>query len=209
MQGVRSSKAKHQKAGLLQPATILDIVVYHKPQQTLGRIRELQAHYIYQNLQEDVVRNSVALFSSEVLLRILPEDAPAPDIFPFCVDFFKAIDTLPAAQLANFPIWFIIRCSRLLGYNITGAFSERTPYLSAQEGAFTAQPSPQGIQLHTDEVAALARLLSLADIQQLQQVEMNARARNNLLDWLIEFLHHHTQHMGAIRSLDVLRAILH
>jgi DNA repair protein RecO (recombination protein O) len=209
MQGVRSARAKHHRAGLLQPATLLDIVVYHKPQQTLGRIRELQPHYIYQHVQEDVVRNSVALFSCEVLLRILPEHAPAPDIFDFAMEFFKATDTKPLPLLANFPLWFIIRCSRLLGYNITGAFTGHTPYLNAQEGAFVSHPPPQGILLHSDEVALMAKLLALNDVDRLSDVEMNANTRNRLLDWLIEFLHHHTQHMGAIRSLEVLRAILH
>lgn len=209
MQGIRSAKAKHHRAGLLQPATLLDIVVYHKPQQSLGRIRELQPHYIYQHVQEDVVRNSIALFSSEVLLRILPEHAPAPDIFDFAVEFFKATDTLPLHALANFPLWFIVRCSRLLGYNITGAFTEYTPYLNAQEGAFAAHPPSYGILLHGDEVALMAKLSLLNDLEQLSGLEMSANTRNRLLDWLIEFLHHHTQHMGAIRSLEVLRAILH
>jgi Recombinational DNA repair protein (RecF pathway) len=209
VQGVRSAKAKQNRAGMLQPATLLDLVVYHKPQQSLARIRELQPHYIYMQLQEDVVRNSVALFSVEVLLRILPEHAPTPDIFDFAIDFFKATDVRPLPALANFPLWFIIRCSRLLGYNITGSFTEHTNYLNAQEGAFSSRPPSQGILLHTDEVALMAKLLSLNNIEELSAVEMNAHTRNRLLDWLIEFLQHHTQHMGAIRSLEVLRAILH
>ena len=38
-QGVRSAKAKTNKAALLQPATLLDVVVYHKPNTNFYRIK--------------------------------------------------------------------------------------------------------------------------------------------------------------------------
>src|SRR4051812_16525108 len=78
-QGVRSSKAKNNKAALLQPATLLDIVVYHKPNTNLQRIKEFQFAYLYTSMQEEVVKNSVALFSAELLLRLLPEHAQQPE----------------------------------------------------------------------------------------------------------------------------------
>ena len=46
VQGIRSAKAKQQRAGLMQPATLLDMLVYNKPQQNLQRIRYFQPAYI-------------------------------------------------------------------------------------------------------------------------------------------------------------------
>src|SRR5690606_8893505 len=80
VQGVRTaSKTRQNRAGLLQPATLLDMVVYNKPHANLQRIKEFQPAYIYQSLQEHIVKNSVALFSVELLLRLLPEQAPFPE----------------------------------------------------------------------------------------------------------------------------------
>ncbi|RYD59372.1 MAG: DNA repair protein RecO [Sphingobacteriales bacterium] len=209
VQGVRNAKAKQQRAGLLQPATLLDLTVYHKPGKNLQRIREYQPAYIYQNLQEEVVKNSIALFSVEVLLKLLPEQAPMPEVFDFVIEYFKALDKLPVSGTGNFPIYFIAQLSRFLGYEIQGAFSAETPHLNLQEGAFTASTPSVKPFVSDDDARALSELLNTEEFSKLDKVELNSAARFRLLDWYIEFLHQHTQHMGSIKSLAVLQAILH
>jgi DNA repair protein RecO (recombination protein O) len=137
VQGIRSARPKQHRAGLLQPASLLDLVVYHKQQHGLQRIKEFQLAHIYITLQEEIVKNSIALFSAEVLLRLLPEHAPLPEVFAFIFDFFQKLDEWPAEHVANFPVYFIIQISRLLGYEINGTHSAETPHLNLQEGSFT------------------------------------------------------------------------
>ena len=52
VQGVRTSKAKTNKAALLQPATLLDLVIYQKPQVNLQRLKEYQYAHIYTTLRK-------------------------------------------------------------------------------------------------------------------------------------------------------------
>ena len=47
------------------------------------------------------------------------------------------------------------------------------------------------------------------DYEQLQQLDINRTMRNNLMDWFLEFLQLQTQHLTPLRSLEVLRTILH
>lgn len=209
VQGVRSSKAKNNKAALLQPATLLDMVVYHKPQTKLHRIKEFQYAYIYTQLQEEIVRNSIALFSAEVLLRMLPEEAIMHELFAFSFQYFQQLDAMPVAHIANFPLYFLIQCSRILGYEISGTYTAETPYLNMQDGAFTATPPRMDTYLQDDDAIALSKLLLVEEVEDLKSVSLNGETRNRLLDWYIAFMHSHTQHMGNIRSLAVLRAILH
>ena len=210
VQGVRtSSKTRSSRAGLLQPSMLLELVIYHKPQQNLQRIREFTPSYIYQHLQEDIVRNSIALFSLELLLRLLPPGAPAEDLFDFVADYFQQLDAMPLNTIANFPLFFLIQCSRFLGYELHGDYTPETPYLNIQEGAFTAQPPMISPMVHEEDAAALARLLQTKHFTGLQQTEMNAPMRNRLLDWYLQFLHRHTDHMSPLKSLEVLHSILH
>lgn len=211
VQGIRTATAKGRtsRAGLLQPATLLDVVVYHKPGKSLQRIREFSPLYIYNNLQENIVRNSIALFSVELLFRLLPQDAPAPELFDFTVEYFKHLDSLPAQSVANFPLFFLIQCSRYLGYELHGRYSERTPYLNLTEGSFTDQPPALGSTLTDEDIRALARLMQARRFEALQDTEMNGGMRKRLMEWYLQFLHLHTEHMGPMRSLDVLQAILH
>jgi len=209
VQGVRSATAKQNRAGSFQPATLLELVVYQQPQKNMQRIREFRPAYIYQNLQEDVVKNSIVLFSVEVMLRLLPEHASLPALFDFAFEFFITLDKMPLNAVANFPLFFIIQCSKILGYELKGNFSINTPHLNLHEGAFTTNAPSVSSFINDEDAIILNTLLTTDDYKSLKEIEMNAGIRLRLIDWYIAFLQLHTQHMGNIRSLSVLRTILH
>lgn len=209
LQGVRSSKNKTNRAGLLQPSSLLDMVVYHKPNANLQRIKEFQPLYIYQNTHEHIVKNSIALFSSELLLRVLPQEAPIPELFEDSIRYFMQLDVMPVEKVANFPLYFGLLCCNTLGYNITGEYSDITPHLNLQEGGFTPYPPVRAPFMSADDARIISLLVNINTIQAISEIPMNADTRFRLLDWFIEYIHSHTQHMGEIRSLPVLRAILH
>jgi DNA repair protein RecO (recombination protein O) len=209
VQGIRSAKAKQQRAGLLQPATLLDLVVYHKPQNNLQRIKEFQPAYIYHSLHEEIVKNSIALFSAEVLLRLLPEHASMPEAFDFTFNYLSELDKLPLNDVANFPLYFTIGLSRIMGYDIHGSYTQETPNLNLKEGAYTHSPPAAGPYVNDEDAAALSKLLPVTEVDKLKSIELNAATRSRLLDWYLEFMHMHTQHMGTIKSLAVLQAVLH
>jgi DNA repair protein RecO (recombination protein O) len=209
VQGVRSSKAKQNRAGSFQPGTLLELVVYQQPQKNMQRIREFQAAYLYNELHEDVIKNSILLFSAEVLLRLLPEHAPSTALFDLSYEYFITLDKVPANKAANLPLFFIINCSRLTGFELKGNYSEQTPYLNLQEGGYTAQPPTSIPYTHDEDAITLQRLLKTESIDELSEIELNGDIRLRLIDWYVAFLQTHSQHMGNIRSLSVLRAILH
>lgn len=209
VQGVRSSKSKQQRAGLLQSGSLLDLVVDQKPQRNLQRIREYHAAHIYMTLHEEIIKNSIALFSIELLLRLLPEHAAMPELFEFSYEYLVLLDTTPLKDAGNFPLYFIIHCSRLLGYEIRGHYGPSTPFLDIAEGAFSAHPPAVIPYLTDEETRALNDMLNTENIQEIIKIELNAAIRSHLLDWYIEFLHRHTQHLGSIKSLSVLQAVLH
>jgi DNA repair protein RecO (recombination protein O) len=208
VQGVRSSKAKN-RAALFQPASLLELVAYQKPQKSLQRLREFQSAYLAASMQEEVIKNITALFSVEFLFRLLPEHAPMPELFEFTYDYFKSLDQMLAAHTPNFPLYFIIQSSRLLGYEVQGSYCETTPHLNLHEGGFSAH-SPAIRPFVSDEDAiVLAQLIQVKTFSELKEITMNGTMRFRLLDWYMEYLHQHCQHLGQIKSLSVLRQILH
>lgn len=209
VQGVRTTRSRQNHAGLFQVGNILSLVVYHQPNKNLQRLREFQARHIYTSVQEEVVKNSIVLFSVEVLLRLLPEHAPLPEFFEFVEQYMVALDKLPTGAIANFPLYFIVHCSREFGFDLKGSYSKETPYLNLVDGGFTAH-APASITSTTDaDAQALSSLLKIDKLEDVQQVGMNADMRLRLLDWYVLFLQQHTQHMGNVRSLSILRSVLH
>ncbi len=209
LKGIRKPRSGQSRTGLLQPGCLLDLVVFHNPAKNLQHIREFQSAWHGQSLQEDIVKNSISLFSIELLLRILPEAAPHPGLFQFAFDYFTRLDGTSIVACANFPLFFLVNCGRLLGYELNGAFSEATPYPNPETGCFTALPAVVPVQLTRDDVIALSGIISALNINELSRTELSSSGRLRLIDWYLSFLQYHTQHMGAIRSLPVLQAVLH
>jgi DNA repair protein RecO (recombination protein O) len=209
VQGVRSASAKNNKSAALQPGTLLNLITYHKPNTNLQRLKEFQYAYLYTSLQEKITKNSIALFSIELLLRIMPEHAVMPELFDFAFQYFQQLDLSTDHEIANLPLHFTIQCSKLLGYEIHGEYTKDTPHLNIREGAFTHQMPAIPPYASDDEAKALSALLKADNIKGISAIQLNAEIRNRILDWLLEFLKQHTQHMSSLKSLEILRTILH
>lgn len=209
VKGVRNAKSKSKRAGILQAASLIEIISEHKPNRQLQHIREFEAAYIYKSVPEEIIKNSIALFSVELLSRLLPQDETMEDLFQFSSSYFIALDNSPLEKVANFPLYFIIHCGKYFGYNILGTYSADTPYVNFLEGVYTASPPANGALLYDSDVAILSQLTETDDLENLHLISLNAASRNRLLDWYILFLQHHTQHLGNLRSLEILRIILH
>jgi DNA repair protein RecO (recombination protein O) len=209
VQGVRSAKARQNRAGSFQPATLLDLVVYQQPNKNLQRIREFQVSCIYSTLQQEVVKNSIVLFSAEILLRLLPEHAPLPGLFNFVHDYFITLDKTPVNEIGNFPLYFIIHCGRDLGFDPKGSYSSQTPHLNLQEGGYTEHAPAVVPYMSEEDAIVMDQLLKAGDYESLKQINLNSDMRMRMTDWYITFLQQHTQHMGPVRSLSILRTVLH
>ncbi|RYY58318.1 MAG: DNA repair protein RecO, partial [Chitinophagaceae bacterium] len=71
---VRKASAKGgSKAAYFQPASQLDLVVYHQPGRNLNRIREFKWSFLYQHVLSDIFKNAVAQFLIELLHKSLKE----------------------------------------------------------------------------------------------------------------------------------------
>lgn len=207
LQGVRSGN--RNKAAYFQPGMLLDLVVYMQQQKDLQRIKEFQAAHIYRLVHDNVTRNSILIFSTEVLLRLLPERAPLPELFQFAYHYFCHLDELPAPYIANLPLYFLVKCGQLLGFELLGRYTQDTPFLDLEYGGFSAAPPQAGSLVTSNDTQLLSVILDAEVYNEIATLPMLGEERFRLLDWYIAFLQLHTQHFGNIRSLPILRAILH
>lgn len=210
IKGVRaaSRQGRSSRAGLLQPGMILDITAYHKPQGNLQHLKEFTPRHYYRSILEDVVKNSISLFSVELLLRLLPEDAPMPELFDFAEQYFLALDQCKQSEAGNYPLFFVLQCTRFLGYEPGGTWSEATPYLNLVEGRFQAEAPGEGTTVTLEDARLLHVLMQTRNFSSIPIVTMTGDVRFRLLEWYLQFLQRHTEHMRALKSLPVLQAVL-
>ena len=209
IKGVRVASAARNRSNHFQPGTLLDMVVYMQPGKNMQLIREYQAAHIYTSVHESVTKNSILIFSVELMLRLLPEHAPLPALFDAAKEYLIALDMAHGKAVPNYPIWFLVLCSKLMGYEPRGIYSADTPYLDREFGGFSAHPPALAPYTTAEDAAALHEVLIMNDSKDIQQIPMNGEMRSRLIDWYIAFLQQYTQHLGNIRSLAVLRSVLH
>ncbi len=206
--GVRTSKAKAKKGNLLQPANILDLVVYHREEKNLQRISEFKPAYIYQHLYGNIVKNTTALFVVELLEKCLSEPESNPELFYFSKHALEWMDQHAIAALTNLPLYFTLRAAALQGFEIYGSYSTETAFLDLREGAFVNGRAAT-LCLNETESLFTYQLLRLYDMNQLTELQIPKKSREQLLNYFMDFLKLHIPGFRDLRSPAVLKSVLH
>lgn len=209
VKGVRSTKAQGRKANLFFAGAVLDMVVYEQAAKNLQHIKEYQLHFIYQTIQEEVVKNGVALFAMEVVKQLLVSHDPQPELFEFVLDFLMELDKKDTLSIANYPLYFIIQSAKFEGYYMAGEYSEATPFADIHEGRFSEHSSafPPFITGHA--AALMSALNQASGLEAIQLIKMTAEERKTMMQYFLQFLQLHIPHFKELRTLSVLTAIFY
>jgi len=192
--GVRSSKSKTNRIAIFQPLTVLEMVVYYKPDRDLHRLSEVKPVYPFQHIPFEVMRSSMALFVSEMLNKTLKEEAGNPPLFRFLED---SIIFLEEAQqdYENFHLVFLLKLAAFLGF------------VPSSVREFENQLRENNYPFLPDEAAEAALTVFLR--QPLgTPVRLSRNVRNELLDAIIAFYRIHVDSLGEVKSLTVLREVM-
>ena len=128
--GVRSATPKSPYRGnFFQPATLLDLVVYHNERHNLQRIKEFKWSHIYQDIYRNIHKNTVALFITEILQKCLKQPEPNPELYAFVEDVLLHLDAGSPVITANMPLYFLVHQAHFFGFMIQDGFSDEDQIL--------------------------------------------------------------------------------
>lgn len=182
------SKASKNKIALYQPLTLLSLVVYHRENANIQRIKEAGCPYVFRQILTDPIKGCLALFIHEILNKTVREQSHPEVLFDFIFSSLIALDELEN-HVENFHLVFLIKLSHFLGF---GPQSERD-----FETTWTAG---------SEEDKKLKALLK-ADYR--TPLAIKANERKVLLEALIRFYATHADSFGEIKSINILREVLH
>jgi DNA repair protein RecO (recombination protein O) len=183
--GVRSS-SKKSKIALFQPLTLLDLIVYHKENANILRIKEVKCYHPYQSLSNEVRKSAIAMFINEVLNKAVKEQSHAGEIHEFIAGSLMMLDELQKPE--NFHLHFLIGLSKRLGF-----------------GPNLTEEVLGGNWINVEDEALLKNLLA-SDYN--SPLSMSYDQRQTLLISLLRFYSNHVDNFGEMKSLPVLREIL-
>ena len=183
--GVRSKSAKN-KIALYQPLTLLSLVVYHRDNANIERIKEVACLHPYQSLTSDIRKSTLGMFLAEVLNKSVKEESHAGQVFEFVYDSLVCLDLL-AEGYENFHLIFLTKLARYLGF-----------------GVYSTNEVLGGMVTDEQTASVLEEILKGEYDSALNITNVQRRAA---LELLLKFYARHIEHLGEIKSVQVLREV--
>lgn len=190
---VRKPKPKFSQS-LFQPLTLLEAVVYLKPNGQLLRVSELRCPAIYHTLPYDIKKTSITLFLAEVLSKLLRQYPTNPELFDFLAHCTLGLD----AATEDYESSHLYILAAMLTHLGLGPIDGPTLLAQIHGVAGADYSEPELIKL-LDTVLAGGNGA---------QIELNKHQRNAILDLLIRYLRSQFVELGSLKSQDILSVVL-
>lgn len=203
--GVRSGKGQVRPAHLL-PLNLVDLVVYHKANGGLQRLKELKCVPLLIQIRSNPVKSAISVFMNELLTQVLQQEEAEEELFRFIQTSVKWLE-MEDENLALFPHFFMVHLSKYLGVFPMGEYHPANPYFDLESGAFVSE-SGRGANVMHEKSAGLLFQLMVSKASNLQTVNSGTKDRKDLLEDLIRFYSVHHLLRGALQTPGVLHEVL-
>ena len=166
------------------PLNILEAEVIENPKSKLWRIRNITVKHPLMGIRSDIYKNTMTLFMSEVLFRIVREGNAGEELFSWCEKSILTLDAI-RSDYSNFHLRFLLELAIVLGFSPSVA--DLAPFAG-------------------DNIDLLASFIK-APFAESMLIPMNGNVRNKLADALLRYISYHSETGINIQSLKVLREL--
>jgi len=199
------SKKSQNKASLLQPLFMVDLVAYQKQSSELHRIKELKSNQVYQNIPFEIVKSSQAIFLAEVLYKSINEQESYPEMFDFIKNSLLYFDIMETG-FSNFHLWFLFRLTEYLGFLPDTSKVGFEGWFDMKKGEVVHFQPSHPFYANKEATDYLIKLAALK-LHEITSFDISRKMRDILISVLIDYYQLHFDNLGEIKSLNVLREV--
>lgn len=203
--GVKKPKAKI-RMNMLQPLSLLDLVVYHKPNGGIQRIAEARSLPILQTIPYHIVKSCIALFINEMLYKTLKQTENEPALYNFLHNAIVYLDQTEE-NCANYAPVFLMKLSSFLGFKPDTAFADSAKYFDLQNGIFINTIPNHTHCISENHLKYWLEVLR-CPLTETYLLTLNATNRKILLQHIITYYSLHIDNFGVINSHLILESVL-
>jgi len=174
------------KAGMSRflPLNILEAEVVENPKSELWSLRNIAPKEALSGIRNNIYKNTMTLFLSEVLLRTLKDGTNEDGLFDWCVGSILTLDALES-DFSNFHIRFLLEFAGALGF----------------------RPTLQDIAPFAGENLPRLKPFLEKSFEESLLLPLTGENRNALCEVLLQYLSYHTDTNIQVKSLQVLREL--
>ena len=179
-----TSVSRKAPMALFLPLSLLDGEVVENSKSDLWRLQEICAGAPLNGIRNDVRKNTMTLFLSEVLLRTVKEGAIEQGLFEWCRGSILTLDAMES-DFSNFHLRFLLELAAALGFS----------------------PSLEDLMPFAGEHLGIVRELLSCSTAESMLIPMSGAQRNAVAGLLLDYISYHSESPIQVRSLQVLREL--
>ena len=174
--------AGKRKMSLFLPLNILEADIQESTKSNLFTARSLTARHPLLSIRNSVFKNSMTMFMSEVLYRVIKDGVNEPGLYEWCE---KSILLLDAVQedFSNFHLRFLLELTIALGFS----------------------PESRDLQPFVGDHYPVVEQLMRGSFAQTMLIPLTGQLRNEIAEEILRYIEFHTESSVNINSLRVLR----
>ena len=169
---------------LFLPLNILEAEIVESTKSTLYTARGLTARHPLMGIRSDVFKNSITMFMSEVLYRVVKDGVSEPGLYEWCERSILLLDAIQT-DFSNFHLRFLLELAVALGFS----------------------PESRDLQPFVGENFDVVERLMRGSFAQTMLIPMNGPLRNEIAEQVLRYIEYHTDSTLRINSLKVLREL--
>ena len=179
-------KGVGKKAGmsLFLPLNVLEADIVETSRSTLYTARNIVARYPLLGIRNDIFKNSMTMFMSEVLYRVVREGAYEEGLFEWCEKNILLLDAV-SIDFSNFHIRFLLELSVALGFSPEAR--DLVPFVG-------------------DHYPVIERFMTVPFAESML-IPLNGVARNEIAEEILRYIEFHSESAVNVNSLKVLREL--
>ena len=167
---------------LFLPLTLLEADVVESSKSTLYTAKNLVARHPLMGIRNSVYKNSITMFMSEVLFRVVREGAYEQGLYEWCEKNILLLDAMQE-DFSNFHIRFLLELTIALGFSPEA--KDLLPFVG-------------------DHYAVVEQFMKLPFADSML-IPLTGPVRNEIAEEILRYIEFHTESAVNINSLKVLR----
>ena len=169
---------------LMLPLTVLEAEVVETTKSTLFTARNLTAKYPLMGIRNNIYKNSMTLFTSEVLYRTLKDGANEEGLFEWCERSILLLDAIEN-DFSNFHLRFLLELAMVLGFS----------------------PSSQDLQPFVGPHYPIVEQFMTTSFVESMMIPLSGQVRNEIAEEILRYIEFHSESAVNVNSLKVLREL--
>lgn len=194
-----TSRKRGGMGAFFMPLSILSVTFNYQTKREVFIPKEYSIIHTPKSPSIDPTANAVALFTVELLNRLLRSDGGDSGVYNYIKQRIQQLDNLPKQELSSFHLGTIVGILHYIGI-LPQIESYKPGYiLDNSEGQFI-----QSFNKNDKKVSASKLLIDYIKTPNPEALPINKEERNTLLDLLLQYLTYHYPEIGNLHSPEIL-----